>query len=72
MASTTNLNGVTLKIVTRNHEPFIDVEIDKHTGRKMYSGFCIEILKELERILGFTYELIEVGEYDHETIGRVR
>ena len=52
-----------------NHEPFIEISDDTN-GNKVYSGFCIELLKELQKLLGFQYEFIESDNSD-ESFGKV-
>lgn len=53
------LKDETIRVVTVDHEPFIEITTNKTDGKKTYSGFCIELLKELQKILGFQYEFVE-------------
>mgnify|MGYP000705779980 CR=1 FL=1 len=64
------LKNETIRFVIVNHEPFIEITTNETTGEKSYSGFCIELLKELQKLLGFNYTFIE-SDNDDESFGKV-
>ncbi|KAL4219833.1 hypothetical protein ACF0H5_020245 [Mactra antiquata] len=56
-------------VSTLPYPPFVIKNIDN--GTALYEGFCIDLLKELSRILNFTYFIMEPpdgywGDYDSE------
>ena len=66
-----------------NHEPFLSIETNETTGEKEYEGFwydlientfleiafSFDLLQELQKLLGFKYELISVE--NAESFGQV-
>uniref|UniRef100_A0A672JLA2 Glutamate receptor n=1 Tax=Salarias fasciatus TaxID=181472 RepID=A0A672JLA2_SALFA len=56
------MHGVTLKIVTILEEPFVMVA-ENILGQPMrYKGFSIDVLDALAKILGFKYDIYQVGD----------
>ncbi|XP_078579224.1 glutamate receptor 4-like isoform X1 [Branchiostoma floridae x Branchiostoma japonicum] len=56
------MRGIFLRGVTLEEEPFV-MKRENKDGTYKYSGFCIDILNELAKNLGFTYELYEVPDH---------
>ncbi|XP_035029399.1 glutamate receptor ionotropic, delta-1 isoform X2 [Hippoglossus stenolepis] len=56
------MQGVTLKIVTLLEEPFVMVAENILGQPKRYKGFSIDVLDALAKILGFKYDIYQVGD----------
>ncbi|CAB1444230.1 unnamed protein product, partial [Pleuronectes platessa] len=56
------MHGVTLKIVTLLEEPFVMVAENILGQPKRYKGFSIDVLDALAKILGFKYDIYQVGD----------
>uniref|UniRef100_A0A3P9NX12 Glutamate receptor n=1 Tax=Poecilia reticulata TaxID=8081 RepID=A0A3P9NX12_POERE len=56
------MQGVTLKIVTLLEEPFVMVAENILGQPKRYKGFSIDVLDGLAKILGFKYDIYQVGD----------
>uniref|UniRef100_A0A3Q3W7P4 Glutamate receptor n=1 Tax=Mola mola TaxID=94237 RepID=A0A3Q3W7P4_MOLML len=56
------MQGVTLKIVTLLEEPFVMVAENILGQPKTYKGFSIDVLDALAKILGFKYNMYQVGD----------
>ncbi|MEQ2276627.1 Glutamate receptor ionotropic, delta-1 [Xenotaenia resolanae] len=56
------MHGVTLKIVTLLEEPFVMVAENILGQPKRYKGFSIDVLDALTKILGFKYDIYQVGD----------
>ncbi|CAD5211404.1 unnamed protein product [Bursaphelenchus okinawaensis] len=53
-----DLNGHKLRVVVYLEEPFV-IRVDDKDGIR-YDGFCIDLLKEMSKVLNFTFEIFEV------------
>ncbi|XP_040034696.1 glutamate receptor ionotropic, delta-1 isoform X4 [Gasterosteus aculeatus] len=56
------MQGVMLKIVTLPEEPFVMVAENILGQPKRYKGFSIDVLDALAKILGFKYDIYQVGD----------
>ncbi|XP_026165336.1 glutamate receptor ionotropic, delta-1 [Mastacembelus armatus] len=56
------MQGVTLKIVTLLEEPFVMVAENILGQPKRYKGFSIDVLDALAKVLGFKYDIYQVGD----------
>ncbi|XP_011330543.1 glutamate receptor ionotropic, kainate 2 isoform X2 [Ooceraea biroi] len=67
------IGNVTLIVITILEQPYVMLKSGGNfSGDARYEGFCIDLLKEIARIVGFTYriELVpdgKYGVYDYET-----
>nr|XP_012217428.1 PREDICTED: glutamate receptor ionotropic, kainate 2-like [Linepithema humile] len=65
--------NVTLIVITILEQPYVMLKSGGNfSGDARYEGFCIDLLKEIARMVGFTYriELVpdgKYGVYDYET-----
>ncbi|XP_012276449.1 glutamate receptor ionotropic, kainate 2 [Orussus abietinus] len=65
--------NVTLIVITILEQPYVMLRGQgNYTGNARYEGFCIDLLKEIARMVGFVYriELVpdgKYGVYDYET-----
>ncbi|XP_029691475.1 glutamate receptor ionotropic, delta-1 isoform X1 [Takifugu rubripes] len=57
-----SMQGVTLRIVTLLEEPFVMVAENILGQAKRYKGFSIDVLDALSKILGFKYDIYQVGD----------
>ncbi|CAG10062.1 unnamed protein product [Tetraodon nigroviridis] len=57
-----SMQGVTLRIVTLLEEPFVMVAENILGQPKRYKGFSIDVLDALAKILGFKYNIYQVGD----------
>ncbi|TWW78287.1 Glutamate receptor ionotropic, delta-1 [Takifugu flavidus] len=57
-----SMQGVTLRIVTLLEEPFVMVAENILGQAKRYKGFSIDVLDALAKILGFKYDIYQVGD----------
>ena len=39
------LAGERIRVITIDHEPFVDISIDEATGQKVYEGMCAELIQ---------------------------
>ncbi|KYN00558.1 Glutamate receptor, ionotropic kainate 2 [Cyphomyrmex costatus] len=68
-----SIGNVTLIVITILEQPYVMLKSGGNfSGNTRYEGFCIDLLKEIARIVGFTYriELVpdgKYGVYDYET-----
>ncbi|XP_012543074.1 glutamate receptor ionotropic, kainate 2 isoform X1 [Monomorium pharaonis] len=68
-----NIGNVTLIVITILEQPYVMLKSGGNfSGNARYEGFCIDLLKEIARMVGFTYriELVpdgKYGVYDYET-----
>ncbi|KAI4812215.1 hypothetical protein KUCAC02_023621, partial [Chaenocephalus aceratus] len=58
------MQGVTLKIVTLLEEPFVMVGENILGQPKRYKGFSIDVLDTLAKVLGFKYDIYQVGDWE--------
>ena len=80
----TAVQNKTIRFAVVNHEPFLSIETNETTGEKEYEGFwydlnrkqvffkillSFDLLQELQKLLGFKYELISVE--NAESFGQV-
>uniref|UniRef100_A0A8D3CZG4 Glutamate receptor n=1 Tax=Scophthalmus maximus TaxID=52904 RepID=A0A8D3CZG4_SCOMX len=56
------MQGVTVKVVTLLEDPFVMVAENILGQPKRYKGFSIDVLDALAKILGFKYEIYQVGD----------
>ncbi|XP_055931528.1 glutamate receptor ionotropic, kainate 2-like isoform X2 [Argiope bruennichi] len=50
--------NITLKVTTIESTPYVMIKADKNlTGNDRFEGFCIDLLKTIADLLGFSYEL---------------
>ncbi|XP_067408628.1 glutamate receptor ionotropic, delta-1 isoform X4 [Emydura macquarii macquarii] len=63
-----DLQGLTLKVVTVLEEPFVMVAENILGQPKRYKGFSIDVLDALAKNLGFKYEIYQApdGKYGHQ------
>ncbi|XP_025161130.1 glutamate receptor ionotropic, kainate 2 isoform X4 [Harpegnathos saltator] len=68
-----SIGNVTLVVITILEQPYVMLKTGGNfSGNARYEGFCIDLLKEIARVVGFTYriELVpdgKYGVYDYET-----
>ncbi|KAL0110153.1 hypothetical protein PUN28_013655 [Cardiocondyla obscurior] len=68
-----SIGNVTLIVVTILEQPYVMLRSGGNfSGNSRYEGFCIDLLQEIARMVGFTYriELVpdgKYGAYDYET-----
>ncbi|XP_071646445.1 glutamate receptor ionotropic, kainate 2 isoform X3 [Temnothorax longispinosus] len=68
-----SIGNVTLIVITILEQPYVMLKSGGNfSGNTRYEGFCIDLLKEIARMVGFTYriELVpdgKYGVYDYET-----
>ncbi|XP_032687017.1 glutamate receptor ionotropic, kainate 2-like isoform X1 [Odontomachus brunneus] len=68
-----SIGNVTLIVITILEQPYVMLKTGGNfSGNARYEGFCIDLLKEIARMVGFTYriELVpdgKYGVYDYET-----
>ncbi|KYN43753.1 Glutamate receptor, ionotropic kainate 2 [Trachymyrmex septentrionalis] len=68
-----NIGNVTLIVITILEQPYVMLKSEGNfSGNMRYEGFCIDLLKEIADMVGFTYriELVpdgKYGVYDYET-----
>uniref|UniRef100_A0A3P8UWQ1 Glutamate receptor n=1 Tax=Cynoglossus semilaevis TaxID=244447 RepID=A0A3P8UWQ1_CYNSE len=61
------MHGVMLKIVTVLEEPFVMVAENILGQPKRYKGFSIDVLDALAKLLGFKYDIYQVGDGKYGT-----
>ncbi|XP_072754898.1 glutamate receptor ionotropic, kainate 2 isoform X1 [Anoplolepis gracilipes] len=67
------IGNVTLIVITILEQPYVRLRSEGNfSGNARYEGFCIDLLKEIARMVGFAYriELVpdgKYGVYDYET-----
>uniref|UniRef100_A0A8C6SIZ3 Glutamate receptor, ionotropic, delta 1a n=1 Tax=Neogobius melanostomus TaxID=47308 RepID=A0A8C6SIZ3_9GOBI len=61
------MQGVTLKIATLLEEPFVMAAENILGQPKRYKGFSIDVLDALAKILGFKYDIYQVGDGKYGT-----
>ncbi|XP_035212026.1 glutamate receptor ionotropic, kainate 2-like [Stegodyphus dumicola] len=50
--------NITLKVTTIESTPYVMVKADRNlTGNERFEGFCIDLLKTIADLIGFSYEL---------------
>ncbi|XP_074105438.1 glutamate receptor ionotropic, kainate 2 isoform X2 [Cotesia typhae] len=65
--------NVTLTVITIPEQPYVMLRnTGNFSGNERYEGFCIDLLREIARMVGFTYKIELVpdgkyGVYDYET-----
>ncbi|XP_023228291.1 glutamate receptor ionotropic, kainate 2-like [Centruroides sculpturatus] len=53
-----SVTNITLKVTTIQSQPYVMLKADHNlTGNERFEGFCIDLLKTIADLLGFSYEL---------------
>ena len=60
-----SLRGQTIRIITVDHEPFVDISIDDATGEKSYEGMCVELIKSLARNENFSISWVDSSDPEY-------
>jgi len=58
-ASKETLAGERIRVITIDHEPFVDISIDESTGAKVYEGMCAELIQSLAEKENFTIDWMD-------------
>lgn len=58
-ASKETLSGERIRVITIDHEPFVDISIDESTGQKVYEGMCAELIRSLAKKENFTIDWMD-------------
>ncbi|XP_055372233.1 glutamate receptor ionotropic, kainate 2 isoform X4 [Condylostylus longicornis] len=54
----TNAANITLIVMTREEKPYVMIRDDKTaTGNARYEGFCIDLLRQIAKQVGFQYQI---------------